>query len=149
MNEDRKEKAAFHKRRRGERPAFWQLSRMKNEKLTSCLGGQPEHGAKAEVLGGSSGIGLATAAAADGAFVMIASRSQAKLDAGLTRLAGNTRAVVLDTSDEAAVERFFTDEAPWDHVVVLAAKPAELPVQLPVKFEMAKNLKTAKALGLG
>jgi putative tryptophan/tyrosine transport system substrate-binding protein len=28
------------------------------------------------------------------------------------------------------------------------ATPAELPVQLPVKFAMAVNLKTAKALGL-
>jgi putative ABC transport system substrate-binding protein len=26
--------------------------------------------------------------------------------------------------------------------------PSELPVQLPVKFEMAVNLKTAKALGI-
>ena len=28
------------------------------------------------------------------------------------------------------------------------AKPEELPVQLPTKFEMILNLKTAKALGL-
>ena len=28
------------------------------------------------------------------------------------------------------------------------AKPADLPVQLPIKFKMAVNLKTAKALGL-
>jgi putative tryptophan/tyrosine transport system substrate-binding protein len=28
------------------------------------------------------------------------------------------------------------------------AKPAELPVRLPTKFEMAVNLKIAKALGL-
>ena len=32
--------------------------------------------------------------------------------------------------------------------ILRGAKPAELPVQLPTKYEMALNLKTAKALGL-
>jgi putative ABC transport system substrate-binding protein len=32
--------------------------------------------------------------------------------------------------------------------ILRGAKPWELPVQLPTKFEMAVNLKTAKALGL-
>jgi putative ABC transport system substrate-binding protein len=31
--------------------------------------------------------------------------------------------------------------------ILRGAKPAELPVQFPIKFEMAVNLKTAKALG--
>lgn len=83
------------------------------------------------VVGGSSGIGLATAiqAARAGASVAIASRSRAKLDAALTHVGGNARAVVLDTGDEAAVERFFAGEDGWDHVVVSAAQTASGPVR--------------------
>jgi NAD(P)-dependent dehydrogenase (short-subunit alcohol dehydrogenase family) len=89
------------------------------------------HDARVLVLGGSSGIGLATAAAlaGDGGFVTIASRSRGKLDAAVTRLGGDACAVVLDTSDEAAIERFFENEAPWDHVVVSAARTPTGPVR--------------------
>jgi putative ABC transport system substrate-binding protein len=38
--------------------------------------------------------------------------------------------------------------APYVDRILRGAKPSELPVQLPIKFEMALNVKTAKALGL-
>jgi NAD(P)-dependent dehydrogenase (short-subunit alcohol dehydrogenase family) len=87
--------------------------------------------ARVLVVGGSSGIGLATAAAAAeaGAEVTIASRSQTKLESAVNALGKTARAVALDTSDVAAVERFFADEAPWDHIVVSAAQMSSGPVR--------------------
>jgi putative ABC transport system substrate-binding protein len=49
-----------------------------------------------------------------------------------------------------AVDRvdLFRRAAAYVDRILRGAKPAELPVQLPTKFEMVVNLKTAKALGL-
>jgi putative tryptophan/tyrosine transport system substrate-binding protein len=42
----------------------------------------------------------------------------------------------------------FRRSASYVDLILRGANPAELPVQLPVRFEMAWNAKTAKALGL-
>jgi putative ABC transport system substrate-binding protein len=42
----------------------------------------------------------------------------------------------------------FRRAAPYVDHLLLGAKPTELPVQLPAKFEMALNAKAAKTLGL-
>ena len=42
----------------------------------------------------------------------------------------------------------FRGAASYVDRILRGANPAELPVQLPTRFEMAVNLKTAKALGL-
>ena len=46
------------------------------------------------------------------------------------------------------LENDYSRAATYVDLILRGAKPAELPVQLPTKYEMVVNLKTAKALGL-
>ena len=74
------------------------------------------------VIGGTSGIGFAVAEAAQaaGARVVLASRTQVKVDAALTRLASGAEGGTVDTADEASVERFFAQLGGFDHLVYTA-----------------------------
>ncbi|EHQ8971376.1 SDR family oxidoreductase [Escherichia coli] len=76
------------------------------------------------VLGGSSGIGFGVALAAQalGARIIIASRSREKIDAALARLGGVAVGVSLDTGNAAALEQFFAEHDPFDHVFCSAAQ---------------------------
>lgn len=78
------------------------------------------------VVGGSSGIGAAVAKAfaALGASVAIASRNGGKLKSAADEIGAGVRASQLDTTDAAAVARFFRSTGQLDHVVVSAAETA-------------------------
>lgn len=83
------------------------------------------------IVGGSSGIGAAaaTAFAALGADVTIASRSQEKLDAVAADIGAHVRTAVIDTTDEASVDTFFSNAGRFDHVVISAAQTPGGPVR--------------------
>jgi NAD(P)-dependent dehydrogenase (short-subunit alcohol dehydrogenase family) len=83
------------------------------------------------VVGGSSGIGegAAIAAAALGAKVVIASRSEDKLKAAAARIGHGCETAGIDTRDDASVEAFFARAGAFDHVVMSAAQVNIQPVK--------------------
>lgn len=74
------------------------------------------------VLGGSSGIGLATAKAAqaEGAQVIITGRSQGRLQTAQAELGKNARALALDVADEAGTRTLFQELDALDHLFITA-----------------------------
>jgi NAD(P)-dependent dehydrogenase (short-subunit alcohol dehydrogenase family) len=79
-------------------------------------------GQKVVVVGGSSGIGLATAELAkrEGADVIIASRNGERLNAAAVKL--DVKAITADVTSDESVAALFRESGPVDHVVVTAAQ---------------------------
>jgi NAD(P)-dependent dehydrogenase (short-subunit alcohol dehydrogenase family) len=79
-------------------------------------------GQRVVVIGGSSGMGLAAAraAATEGARVVIAARDAERLARARAAIAGEVTSRQLDARDEAAVQRFFAEVGPFDHLVCTA-----------------------------
>lgn len=75
------------------------------------------------VVGGSSGIGLASAkaAAAKGARVVLGGRSEERLEAAREAIGPQAQAHALDITDPASIDRFFDAAGPLDHLVITAA----------------------------
>ncbi len=86
------------------------------------------NGKRVVILGGSSGIGLATAAAAakNGAAVVIASSRKARVDDALATLPAGTAGHALDLTDELSVKTFFAELGRFDHLVYSAGEQLQL-----------------------
>lgn len=80
------------------------------------------------ILGGTSGIGLAVAqaAAAQGARLVVASSAQARVDQTLAALPAGAEGRALDLLDGAAIQSFFSEIGPFDHLVYTAGEALEL-----------------------
>ena len=80
------------------------------------------------ILGGTSGIGFAVAqaAAAEGARLVVASSNPAGVAQALATLPPGAEGRPLDLLDGAAVERFFIEIGPFDHLVYTAGETLTL-----------------------
>ncbi|TSJ44206.1 SDR family oxidoreductase [Mucilaginibacter corticis] len=83
---------------------------------------------KIVILGGSSGIGLATAraAAAEGAEVIIVSSNQSRVDAALGQLPANSKGFVTDLTNEQQIKHLFNTISKFDHLVFTAGESLHL-----------------------
>jgi NAD(P)-dependent dehydrogenase (short-subunit alcohol dehydrogenase family) len=75
------------------------------------------------IIGGSSGIGLATARilAEAGANVVIAGRQREKVDQALATLEGSVTGEVVDATSREEIQNFFRHIGPFDHLVLTLA----------------------------
>ena len=98
------------------------------------------NGKRIVVLGGSSGIGLATAQAAlrEGANVVIASSQQARVDQALSTLPG-AEGYAVDLTDVAAVQGFFARIGAFDHLVFTAGETLQLGALASTDLEKARQ----------
>lgn len=80
------------------------------------------------IIGGTSGIGLATARAAidAGAEVVIASSRQSSVDAALAELSQSTTGYTVDVTNDESLREFFAKIGPFDHFAFTAGEPLSL-----------------------
>ena len=85
-------------------------------------------GKRIVILGGTSGIGFATAelAAREGAAVVIASSNAKRVEAALARLPKGSEGHVLDLSQEASISSFFGRLGAFDHLAFTAGENLQL-----------------------
>jgi len=106
-------------------------------------------GKRVVVLGGTSGIGLATAAATArrGAEVTVASSRSTSVDKALTVLPAGTAGRVVDLGQPEAVHALFDDLGEIDHLVYTAAEPLALMPVATLDLDAARDFFTLRYFG--
>jgi NAD(P)-dependent dehydrogenase (short-subunit alcohol dehydrogenase family) len=107
------------------------------------------NGERIVVLGGSSGIGLATAQAAarEGATVVIASSRQVRIDEALATLPTGTEGHVLDLADGNATQALFARLGSFDHLVFTAGETLQLGSLATTDVDAARRFFTLRYWG--
>jgi NAD(P)-dependent dehydrogenase (short-subunit alcohol dehydrogenase family) len=106
-------------------------------------------GKRVVILGGTSGIGLATAKAAEraGAAVVIGSSRRERLDRALASLRSGAEGEVVDVADEAQVRALFERIGAFDHLVFTAGEPLQLEPLAAMQVEQARGFVNVRFWG--
>jgi NAD(P)-dependent dehydrogenase (short-subunit alcohol dehydrogenase family) len=106
-------------------------------------------GKRVVILGGTSGIGLATARAAqrEGAAVVIASSRRERLDRALASLRSDAEGEVVDVADEAQVRALFERIDAFDHLVFTAGESLQLEPLAAMQVERARGFVNVRFWG--
>ena len=106
-------------------------------------------GKKVIVLGGSSGLGLATAraAAAEGAKVVIVSGNRQRIDEALKELPAGSEGHAVDLSKEDNIRTFFEKTGSFDHLVYTAAENISLNNIGETEIDKARDFLTLRFWG--
>jgi NAD(P)-dependent dehydrogenase (short-subunit alcohol dehydrogenase family) len=103
------------------------------------------------VIGGSSGIGKAVAAAAlaEGATVVIASTNAEKVAAAAKKLGAKASGTTLDVKDEKQIEKFFSENGNFDHIAFTAGDflPSTFGPLVDMNFEEAAKVLAVRFWG--
>lgn len=92
-------------------------------------------------MGGTSGIGLATAKAAadEGAQVIVVSSNQQRINSALTELPDSTKGYTIDLGNEQNIKTFFEGIGTFDHLVYTAGENLSLIYLNDLELEKAHN----------
>ena len=106
-------------------------------------------GKKVIILGGSSGIGLATAKAAakEGASVVIVSSKQEKINQALKDLPGGSAGYAVDLSKEENIKDLFGKTGNFDHLIYCAGENLSLNTIEATDIDQARSFFTLRFWG--
>ena len=95
-------------------------------------------------LGGTSGIGLATAKAdqREGAKFLIASSKRQRVDSAIKSLRGDAEAFVVDLLDETLVQDLFKRIGSFDHLVYTAGETLQLDMLDALQIDRAREFRS-------
>jgi NAD(P)-dependent dehydrogenase (short-subunit alcohol dehydrogenase family) len=93
------------------------------------------------ILGGTSGIGMATAqrAAADGVTVIVASSSAERIDAALERLPASAEGYTVDVRREEQIRDLFSRLGSFDHLAFTAGETLQIGAVADTDLEAARR----------